>query len=64
MDLSKMFYGFLLVVEWIFKIDTLIVFWKVIRWVFKCCSMFFLPFAKQNQDELWPRLQSSLMLLL
>ena len=38
-------------------------FFKVATWIFQSCSMFFSPFAKQNQAEVWPRFQSLLRLL-
>ena len=37
---------------------------KVVMWICQSCSMYFSRFAKQNQAEVWPRVQSSLKLLL
>ena len=48
MDLSKLLHGF----------D------NVFSWICQSCSMYFSPFAKQNQDEVWPRFQSLLKLRL
>ena len=42
LDFSKLLHGFL-------KIDI---------WISLSCSMYFWPFAKQNQAEVWPRVQS------
>ena len=30
---------------------------KAVAWICQCCSMYFYPFAKQNQAEVWPRFQ-------
>ena len=48
MYLSKLIYGFL----------------KVASWICQSCSMYFSPFVKQNQAEVWPRFQSLQKLLL
>ena len=37
---------------------------KVVSWILQSCSLFFSPFAKQNQAEVWPRFQSLLKFLL
>ena len=37
---------------------------SVNTWIRRSCSMYFSPFAKQNQAEVWPRFQSLLKLLL
>ena len=48
MNLSKVLNGFVYVVTWICQL----------------CSMYFSPFAKQSQAEVWPRFQCFLKLLL
>ena len=48
MDFFKLLHGLV-------KIDT---------WISLSCSMYFSPFAKQNQGEVWPRVQTFLKLLL
>ena len=48
MDLSKLQYGFA----------------KVVTWICQSSSIYFSPSAKQNQAEIWPRIQSWLKLLL
>ena len=48
MAVSKLPYGFV----------------KVVTWIGQCCFMYFSPFAKQNQVEVWPQFQSLLKLLL
>ena len=66
MDLSKFLHG-------LFQIDTWI--FKDVTWIWIGCYMdllnkhgfvkvvlFFLPFAKQNQTEVWPRLLLKLLL--
>ena len=47
MDLSKLLHGFV----------------KVVSWICQSCFIFFSPFAKQNQAEVWPRFQSLMKLL-
>ena len=48
MDFSKLLHGFV----------------KVFKWICQSCSLYFSPFAKQNQAEFWPRFQRLLKLLL
>ena len=68
MEFSKLFYGFVKIDTWISLScyrdlsKVLHGFIKVVTWIF--CFMFFLPFGKQNQTDVWPRFQSLLKLLL
>ena len=48
MDFSKMLHGSV----------------QVAKWICQSCSIYFFPFAKQNQAEVWPRFKSLLKLLL
>ena len=63
-ELSKMIHGFFWVVTWNCQnwyMDLL----KLLRGFVPCiCSMYFSPFAKQNQAEVLPRFQSLLKLML
>ena len=54
MNFSKLLHGFAKVVSWIFK---------VVTWLCKSCSQYFLVFAEQIQCEVWSRFQSLLKLL-
>ena len=75
-DLSKFLHVFLYVVVGFVKVATwiclsfymdlsklLLGFVKIVTTICQRCSMYFSPFAKQHQDEIWPRFQSLLKLL-
>ena len=66
MDLSKLKQVFTWICQncYMDSLKLLLGFVKVVTWICQSCSMYFLPFAKQNQAEVWPRFQSLLKLLL
>ena len=37
--------------------------WMVVVWICQNCHMYFSPFAKENQSEVWPRFQILKLLL-
>ena len=59
MDLSKFIHGFLSNVIWICQICYMDVL-KFFYGVCQSCFMYFSPYAKQKQVEVWPRFQSLL----